>query len=74
VEVATMHIRITISLKNVRHTRDAKIVKSHSMQIWINEPIIYPPLQGFFDILNGETEVFLDLAHTRATGNRKVTK
>jgi hypothetical protein len=74
VEVATTHIRTIISLNNIRHTRDAEIVKSHSMQVQINKPIVHPPLQGFFNALNGETEVLLDLTHMRATGGREVTK
>ena len=44
------------------------------MKVGIDIFVIRPPSQGICDVLDGEAEVFLDLAGTATLGNRKVAE
>ena len=50
-------------------TRNAQVVQSHAIKVWIDVLVVYPPLQMIVDILNRDFEVFEDLTCTRSSGN-----
>ena len=56
--VKQLQISISISL-----TRDAKIVQSHAMKVWVNMTVSYPPLERILNVLNWFVQIFINLTH-----------